>query len=74
MKQGIHIFYFNLIKLENKRFEIIYTQGKLGFLRLILITKSDRNSKMLNFTAAESGITVMIDQVGNPSVDENFKK
>lgn len=59
--------------MDSKRFEIIYTQGKLEFFKII----RDNHTGvlyMLNLNAAGSGLTVMVDQEGKPLVDENFKK
>lgn len=48
-------------------------QGKLEIFKII----RDNDTGvlyMLNHTGAGSGLTVMVDQEGNPLVDEGFKK
>jgi len=59
--------------MNSKRFEIIYTQGKLELFKII----RDNQTGVLymsNFSEAGSGLTVMVDQEGKPLVDENYKK
>ena len=59
--------------MDSKRFEIIYTQGKLELYKII----RDNQTGVLymsNFSGAGSGLTVMVDQEGKPLVDENYKK
>ena len=59
--------------MDSKRFEIVYTQGKLEFFKIIRDNQTGV-LYMLTFNAAGSGLTVMVDQEGKPLVDENFKK
>lgn len=59
--------------MDNKRFETIYTQGKLELFKIIRDNQTGV-LYMLNLTGAGSGLTVMVDQEGKPLVDENFKK
>lgn len=59
--------------MDSKRFEIIYTQGKLEIFRIIRDNQTGV-LYMLNLTAAGSGLTVMVDPEGKPLIDENFKK
>ncbi|MED3550264.1 DUF6440 family protein [Cytobacillus praedii] len=59
--------------MDNKRFETIYTQGKLELFKIIRDNQTGV-LYMLNLTGAGSGLTVMVDQEGKPLVDDNFKK
>ena len=59
--------------MDSKRFEVIYTQGKLEFYKIIRDNETGV-LYMLNFSGAGSGLTVMVDQEGKPLVDENYKK
>ncbi|MEK4029310.1 MULTISPECIES: DUF6440 family protein [Bacillaceae] len=59
--------------MDSKRFEIIYTQGKLEIFKVIRDNQTGV-LYMLNQTGAGSGLTVMVDQEGKPLLDENFKK
>ncbi|WP_313799664.1 DUF6440 family protein [Cytobacillus sp.] len=59
--------------MDNKRFETIYTQGKLELFKIIRDNQTGV-LYMLNLSGVGSGLTVMVDQEGKPLVDENFKK
>ena len=59
--------------MDSKRFEVIYTQGKLEIFKIIRDNKTGV-LYILNFSAAGSGLTVLVDPEGKPLVDENFKK
>lgn len=58
--------------MGNKRLETTYTQGKFKIIRdnetgvLYMLASSNMNGA--------GGLTVMIDQEGNPLIDEDFKK
>lgn len=55
--------------MNNKRFEIIYTQGKLEQFKVI----RDNETGVLymsNHAGAGGGLTVMVDQEGKPLVDD----
>lgn len=57
--------------MSKKRFEVIYTQGTLELFKII----RDNETGVLymqNHTGAGGGLTVMVDQKGNPLVDEGF--
>jgi len=59
--------------LENKRFEEVYKQGKLKIAKVI----RDNETGVLYMLHQEgygAGLTVMVDQNGNPLVDEGFLK
>ncbi|GIN73004.1 hypothetical protein J14TS2_34790 [Bacillus sp. J14TS2] len=58
---------------NEKRFEEVYTQGKLK------VTKVIRDNEtgvlyMLHQEGYGAGLTVMLDQEGKPLVDKDFKK
>jgi hypothetical protein len=58
--------------MENKRFEEIYTQGKLKVIKVI----RDNETGVLYMSHLEGysgGLTVMLDKEGKPLVDKNFK-
>ncbi|MBY0030598.1 hypothetical protein H7K20_26325 [Priestia aryabhattai] len=59
--------------MDSKRFEIIYTQGKVEIFKVIR-DKQTRVLYMLNHTGVGGDLTVMVDQEGKPLVDEDFKK
>lgn len=55
--------------MANKRFEEVYTQGKLN------ITKMIRDNEtgvlyMFHYSGTAAGLTVMMDQDGKPLVDK----
>ena len=57
--------------MSKKRFEVIYTQGTLELFKII----RDNETGVLymqNHTGGGVGLTVMVDQKGNPLVDEGF--
>jgi GTP cyclohydrolase II len=59
--------------MADKRFEEIYTQGKLK------VTKMIRDNEtgvlyMLHQEGYGTGLTVLLDQEGKPLVDKDFKK
>lgn len=59
--------------MTNKRFEDIYTQGKLA------VTKVIRDNEtgvlyMVHQAGYGMGLTVMVDQEGKPLVDKDFNK
>lgn len=59
--------------MENKRFEEVYKQGKLKIAKVI----RDNETGVLYMLHQEgygAGLTVMVDQNGNPLVDEGFLK
>ncbi|QTD41816.1 DUF6440 family protein [Sporosarcina sp. Te-1] len=59
--------------MDSKRFEIIYTQGKLEVFKVIRDNETGV-LYMMNMAGAGSGLTVMVDQEGKPLLDENYKK
>ncbi|WP_404452565.1 DUF6440 family protein [Virgibacillus necropolis] len=59
--------------MSNKRFETIYTQGKLEQFK-VLRDNETGVLYMSNYAGAGGGLTVMVDQEGKPLVDEDFKK
>lgn len=57
--------------MSKKRFEVIYTQGTLELFKII----RDNETGVLymqNHRGGGVGLTVMVDQKGNPLVDEGF--
>ena len=59
--------------MTNKRFEDIYTQGKLKVTKVI----RDNETGVLYMVHQEGygmGLTVMVDQEGKPLVDKDFSK
>jgi hypothetical protein len=55
--------------MDSKRFEIIYTQGKLDFFKIVRDNETGV-LYLLNLNAAGSGLTVLVDQEGKPLVDD----
>lgn len=59
--------------MTDKRFETIYTQGKLELIKVI----RDNDTGILYMSQREGygvGLTVMLDQEGKPLADKDFKK
>lgn len=59
--------------MSNKRFEEVYTQGKLRVIKVI----RDNETGVLYMSNQEgygTGLTVMVDQEGKPLVDRDFQK
>jgi len=59
--------------MANKRFEEIYTQGKLKVTTII----RDNETGVLYMShqhAYGSGLTVMVDEDGKPLIDEKYQK
>lgn len=59
--------------MSDKRFEVIYKQGKLEHFRII----RDNETGVLylqNHVGHGVSLTVLVDQDGKPLVDQNFKK
>lgn len=57
--------------MEDKRFEDVYTQGKME------VTKIIRHNEtgvlyMFHYGGPTSGLTVMVDKNGKPLVDKDF--
>ena len=57
--------------MDSKRFEIIYTQGKLDFFKIVRDNETGV-LYLLNLNAAGSGLTVLVDQEGKPLVDDEW--
>lgn len=58
--------------MANKRFEEVYTQGKLKVMKVIRDNETGV-LYMLHQQGYGAGLTVMVDQKGNPLVDKDFK-
>lgn len=59
--------------MADKRFEEVYTQGKLKVTKVI----RDNETGVLYMSHQEGygvGLTVMVDQEGKPLVDKGFKR
>ncbi|NEU31744.1 hypothetical protein GN156_13315 [bacterium LRH843] len=59
--------------MNDKRFEVIYKQGKLETFKIIRDNETGV-LYMMNQSGYGGGITVMVDQEGKPLVDEGFRK
>ncbi|RKD69658.1 hypothetical protein ATL39_3084 [Sinobaca qinghaiensis] len=59
--------------MKNNRFEAIYKQGAIEQFKVIRDNETGV-LYLLNGNATGGGLTVMVDQEGNPLIDEDFQK
>lgn len=59
--------------MADKRFEEIYTQGKLKVTKVIRDNETGVQY-MLHQEGYGAGLTLMVDKEGKPLVDKDFKK
>jgi len=71
-KQGPNLYEKERVIMAKERFEEVYIQGKLNVTKII----RDNGTGvlyMLNQTRYNAGLTVLVDQEGNPLVDKEYK-
>lgn len=59
--------------MDNKRFEAIYSQGKIENFKIIRDNETGV-MYMFHYAGPVSGLTVMVDPDGKPLIDKDFKK
>ena len=60
--------------MDNKRFETIYTQGKVEIFKIIRDNETGVKYMFHYAGGPVSGLTVMVDSDGKPLVDKDFKE